>query len=324
MIGGKVDQVLFTSEGRVNTKMKRIQAFRKTMDEGSIPFGYTINSTKEELCLEYVGSFLEQFTTIRPKRLVPYMVTENECGVSKFVCTSLRPTQLPIPELYDFYECASFLAGFIHYEPLDPPDAPPSVLPSPNMVLREHTGDSFDLANLLCSFLLGAGYDVYMVYGYAPRHITMRDQTHVAAPLNMSSDVMLKLNQRSVDDERLVEAAENPYKPIDNSIRKSSYIAAEEERRRLESLDPFVLWVPQEKDVPVLSEDFRRVHAWVLIKAGRRGMAENLFVEPTTGRSYPITGSPYLGIESLWNHRNYWVNLQPEKKFDEVSEIYMS
>lgn len=311
-------QVLFTKEGRVNTKTKRIQNYRKTMDEFSLSPAYTVNTTKEELCLEYVGSFIDQFMTIRPKRLVPYMIAENECGVSKFVCTSLRPTLIAIPELYDFYECASFLAGFVHYEPLDPPDAPPSVLPSPNLTLRDYTGDSFDLANLLCSFLLGAGYDAYMVNGYAPKHITLRDQTHVPAPLNLS-DASSKSYQRSAEEQKRPELAEeNPYKPIDNSIRKSSFIAAEEERRRLESLDPFVLWVPQEREIAVASEEFKRVHAWVLIRAGRRGMTENLFVEPTTGRAYPITGSPYLGIESLWNHLNYWVNLQPEKKLEEV------
>ena len=34
----------------------------------------------------------------------------------------------------------------------------------------------FDFSMLLASFLLGAGYDAYVVYGYAPRWITLRDQ----------------------------------------------------------------------------------------------------------------------------------------------------
>ncbi len=83
------------------------------------------------------------------------MIAENEYGVDKFVCSTVRPTVLPIPELYDLYECASFLAGFIIYEPLDPQTEMPKQLFSPTATLDTNTGDSFDLATLLCSFLLG-------------------------------------------------------------------------------------------------------------------------------------------------------------------------
>ena len=37
----------------------------------------------------------------------------------------------------------------------------------------------------------------------------------------------------------------------------------------------------------------RRVHAWVLVRAGSREMAETVFIEPTTARKYPINASPY-------------------------------
>jgi hypothetical protein len=36
-----------------------------------------------------------------------------------------------------------------------------------------------------------------------------------------------------------------------------------------------------------------------------------MFVEPSTGVCYSAMRSPYLGIEALWNERNYWVNVQP-------------
>lgn len=41
-----------------------------------------------------------------------------------------------------------------------------------------------------------------------------------------------------------------------------------------------------------------------------QGVAEHIFVEPSTGVCYPAMRSPYLGIEALWNERNYWVNVQ--------------
>lgn len=43
-------------------------------------------------------------------------------------------------------------------------------------MLEWNCGDSFDLALLLTCFLLGAGYDAYVVLGTAPKHVTLRDQ----------------------------------------------------------------------------------------------------------------------------------------------------
>ena len=40
----------------------------------------------------------------------------------KFVCTTLRPTCLPIKELYDWDGCASFVADYVTCCPLYPPD----------------------------------------------------------------------------------------------------------------------------------------------------------------------------------------------------------
>lgn len=54
----------------------------------------------------------------------------------------------------------------------------------------------------------------------------------------------------------------------------------------------------------------KRVHAWVMVLAGKRMLEQTLFVEPTTGKCYKLDASPYFAIESLWNASNYWVNLQ--------------
>ena len=39
----------------------------------------------------------------------------------KFVCSSLRPTQLSYTELYDLDGCCKFVADFVAYEPLEDP-----------------------------------------------------------------------------------------------------------------------------------------------------------------------------------------------------------
>jgi len=45
----------------------------------------------------------------------------------------------------------------------------------------------------------------------------------------------------------------------------------------------------------------KRLHAWVLIRGGKRGVSKMSFVEPTTGRMYRVEESPYLGLESCFN-----------------------
>ena len=45
----------------------------------------------------------------------------------------------------------------------------------------------------------------------------------------------------------------------------------------------------EEKDV----SDGKRVHAWVLVLAGKREVPESIFVEPTTARKFPLDASPY-------------------------------
>ena len=53
-----------------------------------------------------------------------------------------------------------------------------------------------------------------------------------------------------------------------------------------------------------------RVHSWVLVLSGKREVPESFFIDPFTAHSYSTQDDHFLGIESLWNHKNYWVNMQ--------------
>lgn len=53
-----------------------------------------------------------------------------------------------------------------------------------------------------------------------------------------------------------------------------------------------------------------RIHSWVLVLEGRREVAEPFFIEPLTGLAHSVNSTNYHGIESVWNHRNYWANMQ--------------
>ena len=63
------------------------------------------------------------------------------------------------------------------------------------------------------------------------------------------------------------------------------------------------------------------MHAWVLVLSGKREVPEALFIEPTTGRAKATNDPEYLGIESVWNHQNLWVNMQDCSNGCEVSFI---
>ena len=52
--------------------------------------------------------------------------------------------------------------------------------------------------------------------------------------------------------------------------------------------------VVAEAEVPVLTGPCKTVHAWVLLMTGKRDVSEAVFIEPSTGRRYPLHASPYL------------------------------
>lgn len=56
----------------------------------------------------------------------------------KFVCTTIRPTLLPYPELYEWEGCARFVADHITYEPLEDSFVPVCVIISDG-VIRQPT-----------------------------------------------------------------------------------------------------------------------------------------------------------------------------------------
>ena len=145
----------------------------------SIPVSYKENTLKEELVLEHLIQYRKEFSqAIDPKRDL-FLYPMNESRKYKFICTTVRPTKVPYPELYNFDKCAKFISDFIEYEELSPPNEFPKYIPAPDNVLKWQIGDCFDIAIVLCSILLGVGYNAYVVYGKAPRYITTKDQSNL-------------------------------------------------------------------------------------------------------------------------------------------------
>jgi hypothetical protein len=272
----RMNDPIFSADGRMNTKIKRSQNLKRSVVSSSIPQTYLKNSTKEELCFEYINSFIKQFESLYPSRKKLFLVADNEYGVKKFVCSTIRPTELPFPDLDDMLACASFIGNYILYEPLDPPMELPKILFSPTQTLSSYCGDCFDIATVLCSLLIGCGYDAYVVCGYAPKNIALRDRSLTECPnyenskssqqimaenpwiskknVQSSKDIYVKIQSQDNNKPETNDGESDSYQnndvyiPQDNTIRNSSYIAEENENKRLAALDPFVLWIPEESE----------------------------------------------------------------------------
>lgn len=292
-----------TMTGVVSTQHRRLL---DDVVDATMP-SYTSCTLKEQLCLEYVAGFQRQFARLFPARRALYLSPLNEKGVPKFVCTTIRPTLLPYRELYDCHAVARFLAGIIAYEPLANPITPPLCLPSPTFTLKWQAGASFDLATLLVSFLIGAGYDAYVVHGIAPKWLCLLDQSNTPLPLLPVEKEVHTFREREVALDRL-KASEASNQTIlrSRTTFTSKYLAKQElEPTQVDTVRAFE--DKEEEDDPLKG---KRVHAWVLIRAGKRDVAETFYLEPSTGQRYALSDSPYLLIESVWNHENYWVNMQ--------------
>lgn len=74
-----------------------------------------------------------------------------------------------------------------------------------------------------------------------------------------------------------------------------------EEKRRLR----------EEEEIPPFDElQGLRVHGWVLLLPAGRYEGKPIFLEASTGAAHPTDSPLYCGVESVWNHLNYWVNMQ--------------
>ena len=141
------------------------------------------NTRLEDDMLKYVDEFRAKFAEFYPDRRPLLLDPLNECGVRKFVCTTVRPSKLEHTSLYDLRPCCEFVANYLEYEQLESPLLFPSAVPSPYTVMEWQAGDCFDLSIALCSLLVGVGYDAYVCVGYAPKRVTTNDQTEQECPV---------------------------------------------------------------------------------------------------------------------------------------------
>ncbi|XP_078734975.1 dynein regulatory complex subunit 7 [Lampetra fluviatilis] len=272
------------------------------------PPSFRENSPREEELLVLADSFQRQYSLLYPDRRPLLLCPANECGVQKFVCTTLRPTLVPYLELHHWQGSASFVSDCVVPAPLEPPTALPSRLASPVTVLRRQRANSLEASSLLCSLLLGAGYDAYCVCGYADRPTCLADESRADCPLLREPEPPEQAEPQRPPNKYTVRRARDLRSHHEERLeerRQAEERAAQERRRREEEASA------AERERPSLDPlHGLRVHCWVLVRPGRRGVAEAFFVEPLSGRAFSTADGRFLGVESVWNHRNYWVNVQ--------------
>ena len=277
------------------------------IDAMELPESYRTSSAKEKVMLEYVDRFGAHFVALHPERRPLMLCPRNECGSRKFICTTIRPTQLPFGVLYEHEGCARFVADFMEYEELGPQASIPTHVVSPSTALEWQAGDCFDLAQLLASLLLAVGYDAYVVSGYAPCVMT-DDGADSMEPAEHVSEV------------QKTPASPSKYAVPPRRVLESSYLKQKANRAKVEHTFSRANEATLIRDAPPVKQQKgvggtetshdKRVHAWVLLLSGKRSLGESSFIEPSTGRSYPLDSSPFYSIESVWNASNYWVNMQ--------------
>ncbi|XP_057685310.1 dynein regulatory complex subunit 7 isoform X1 [Corythoichthys intestinalis] len=263
-----------------------------------LPESYRQNSVEEVRVLAIADNFQCQYRLLCPERKPLLLCPINECGVQKFVSTTLRPTMTSHPELLNWDGCASFVADFLSLNPLEPPVELPRFLFSATSVLRSQTATCFEYATVLCSLLLGANYDAYCVSGYASKEMCQLDQRRQECPI-----------QGAQAKESDMPAESEPWQRFQREP-KSRFLTRQAKKKQEEAEAQAK---QQEQEIPEAPADplrGLRVHCWVLVLAGCRSVQENFLIDPLTGRSYSTTYEHFLGVESVWNNLNYYVNMQ--------------
>ena len=282
--------------------------------------------------LEHVLDYKKQFKIQRDPTRKLLLAPKNECGKRKFICTTIRPTKLPFTELYEWDQCAAFLADFIEYEELSPPNKLPSRIPSPFNVLQWQAGDSFDTSIVLCSLLIGAGYDAYCVYGAAPKFITTNSvDKNLNCPFDLNIDEEEKDDIRDPDEELMKKKEEVKVKPVEDfkipqkPALKSSYVEKKENEEERLLREQYLKENTIDDDAPELEKrdelekKKQRLHCWVLLRKGHRTLSETFFIEPTTGRKYSLADAPYQCVEAVFNDKNFWINMDTSRAVSELS-----
>ncbi|XP_070073327.1 coiled-coil domain-containing protein lobo [Drosophila takahashii] len=331
------------SEGEASLNIGKIDlSFPETIEEFEnspqcYPPTYYTLSPKERLLLLYAENFRKQLVLSYPKRRAMVLALPNECKVQKFVCTTIRPTAFIYTQLISSVEeIAKFVADFIQYEPLEDPINLPNRLISPDTLLRRRKGNSYEMATLLVSMLIGAGHPALVVSGVAREETILNDQLAIPYPYPIVEVEAEEIKPK-------VEKTGQKYKlrglpdlesHLEEDMAEVHRLKAAEEKRIQDEIIR-----KQMEELELLAVDrhhYRRSHAWVVIINNAPWSVKPkttytdvngdvveapptaIFIEPSTGFICETGCKQYILVDSIWNDYNYYVCKQKHQRVGEL------
>ncbi|EKX54526.1 hypothetical protein GUITHDRAFT_100003 [Guillardia theta CCMP2712] len=182
---------------------------------------------------------------------------------------------------------------------------------------------------VLASLLIGVGYDAYVVIGFAEKRICLADEAHeplvghsrsrTSQGSSRSKKAQIKVFSDDAKEESVYSVKQRPVLDSTFVMTRDKFDRLDQELTKKEQEAPAMLIEEEEQSVQEEDEyEGQRVHAWVLVRAGKREMVDNVFVEASTGKVVPTNHPGYKGIEAVFNHQNYWVDMQ---RVDEPKDI---
>ena len=278
----------------------------------SLPESYYSNTEKETLCNLFVGSVATQFYALYTSRKPLLLLTKNEVNQEKFICTFIKPTLLHYEDFVNLHTASKFISDFIKYESLDNYSAFPRKIMSPATTLSWQVGNCIEISLVLCSVLIGAGYDAYVVVGYASEEIALNQQDQNLCPESIPVEPPINQEDTSIRTETkyatMLRKRPLLQSKYDKSLESNSVSEMNEsftDSKIPTSCDTGAEW----------SSDYGReklLHSWVLVLPTKRKVEETVFIEPSTGECFSVNSPSYYHIESLFNHKNYFINLNHE------------
>ncbi|XP_015924859.2 uncharacterized protein [Parasteatoda tepidariorum] len=260
--------------------------------EISFPSSYTQNNEREIEVLKRADNFLRQFRFLYPARPEPPLYFENECKIRKLTCTTLCPTRITKTiSLNEWKNSAQFLADYVEYKPAKFPQEIPYQLFSLDAILKKREGTSLEMCMLLCSFLLSSSYDAFVVQGYATQAVTEKLQKSTSNPLDHISEKFK--HYRELYANKDIKPTGKYY--LDFYSAKKYWMAGSYDVTK-----ETTKIIPEKIDVTT-SE--KAIHFWVLLRSSEN---KNIFIEASSGESFLIDEPNYLGVEFLWNNKNFW------------------
>lgn len=168
------------------------------------------------------------------------------------------------------------------------------------------------MSTVLASFLIGFGFQAFVVCGWVDKATSLMDQRQEKCPQLIEEDVNVE------KDSSHLSTKYTPKKPPELKSKYMQFLGklkANAESAKRHSIKPGLatdILNELNAEVKAADETEHFFHAWVYVDIVD---APGFFIESTTGERKPLNHPSYKSINSAWNHENYWLNKQLDEEW---------